>query len=154
MITPSINDHVSYLQGAIAALEKAKEAALIHAGYAGLLAGPDVEKTLRKSFGAVLDPLIKSHSSELVFLGFDPAAEAEPESHTVCAVVTRVFSRRCISKGCWRVDFEAHDLWTDEVVRHSLNYPTVKAARKCKPGKPMTWKTTPPPFDFDDGAPF
>lgn len=154
MFTQSINDHVKYLQGAVAALEKAKEAAFIHAGYAGLLAGPDVEKTLRKSFGTVLNPLIKSYSSELISYGFDPAAEAEPKSHTVCAVVMRVFSRRRVGKGCWRVDFEAHDLWADEIVRHSLTYPSVRAARKCRPGKPVTWMATPPPFDFDDGVPF
>lgn len=141
-----------YNAGAKAALSEARAIALAYSTAAGVLSGANTGKILLSAFDAVLVPLIEKYTATPLWAGFDYSPAANHQ--LVLAVVERVFSRQRVSKGVWRVDFEAMNVESGDRVRHSLTFRSSREARKCRPGKTVTWEITPPAYDFDEDLPF
>lgn len=141
-----------YNAGAKAALGEARAIALAYATAAGVLSGANAGKILLSAFDAVLVPLIEKYADTAMWQRSDYSPAAN--HHLVLAVVERVFSRQRVSKGVWRVDFEAMNVESGDRIRHSLTYKTPREAGKCRPGAAVSWKVPSQKSEFDEGVPF
>lgn len=148
----TVRNNFEYNAGAKAALCEARTMASAYALVAEALSDAKTGEVLLSAFNAVLDPLFEKYADTPVWAGFDYSADA---SHSlILAVVERVFSRQRVSKGVWRVDFEAMNVESGDRIRHSLTYKTSREARKCRPGKEVTWNAPPQKYEFDEELPF